>query len=246
MKWCVSILLAVVLWAVVSWLAGPALFPSPWETAGAMARLLATAESWKHILITFFRGTAGLFLALAAAFLIGIPCGLNRTAMNLLSPLIAVMQACPVIVWVSLLMVWVGVGSMVPIAAIWASVFPVLFLNVAQGVAALDERLFVMARVYRVGRWRMLRQLILPGISAPVVAGFSYALGVCWKVTATAEFIGSSSGIGSRIYWSYRFLDMPQLFCWALILIAFGLALEAGWVRPLRDRVRNAKKSSHD
>jgi NitT/TauT family transport system permease protein len=138
-------------------------------------------------------------------------------------------------------MVWVGIGSLVPVAAIFVATFPVLFLNTAEGVSALDRRLFLMARLYHVPRRRVLRRIIVPGIYAYLLAGFSFALGICWKVTATAEFIGSSSGIGSEIYWSFRYLDMPRLFAWAVVLVTFGVVLERLIIRPMRRSVQRRR-----
>jgi NitT/TauT family transport system permease protein len=246
MKACVSIVVLLLFWSAISWLAGPALVPSPIETGRDMLALLGDAASWRHMLITFFRGVVGLALAVVIAFVAGVPCGLSKPTMNAIAPAVSAIQACPAIVWISLLMVWVGIGSVVPIAAIALSAFPVMFLNVAQGVAALDPRLFAMARVFKIPKVRVLRQIVLGGISSYALAGFSYALGICWKVTATAEFIGSSSGIGSQIYWSYRFLNMPRLFCWAILLIALGTSLEVGLIRPLRRRVDSERKSGND
>jgi len=47
----------------------------------------------------------------------------------------------------------------------------------------------------------------------------------------------NTRGIGARIYWSYRMLQMPELFSWALVLIGLGLGLEFTLIRRLR---RNA------
>jgi NitT/TauT family transport system permease protein len=246
MKALLSIAVLLLCWSVISWLVGHALVPSPIETGRELTSLLVDPSSWRHMLITFFRGATGLALAVVVAFFSGVPCGLSKRAMNVLAPAVSAIQACPAIIWISLLMVWVGIGSIVPIAAIALSAFPVMFLNVAQGVAALDSRLFVMVRVFKVPKVRVLRQLVLAGISSYALAGFSYALGICWKVTATAEFIGSASGIGSQIYWSYRFLNMPRLFCWAILLIALGMSLEIGLIRPLRRRVGNERVSADD
>jgi NitT/TauT family transport system permease protein len=107
---------------------------------------------------------------------------------------------------------------------------------VAQSVAALDRRLLMTARIFRVGKRRILKDLILPGIYPYVLAGLSYALGSGWKIAAVAEFLSSSKGIGARIYWSYRMLEMPELFSWALVLIGLGVGLEFTLIRWLRRR----------
>ena len=221
-------------WWLVSELLGAGLAPSPLTTGHSLWLLLGEAETWKHISITVFRGLAGLALSLAAAVLLGLPAGLNRRIMDLVSPLTAALQSCPPIIWIALLMVWVGTGSMVPVAVVTAALFPPLFANVAQGAADLDKRLMAMAGLHRVPLGVVLRDLVIPGISPFVMAGLSYAVGTCWRVVAVAEFLGSSSGVGARLYWSYRLLDMPQLFAWALLLVGWGLSLELWLVRPLR------------
>lgn len=235
----ISLSTLLVLWTAASSAFGEALVPGPVGTFRELLRMIAQGNTWRHICLTVFRGTAGLVIATAAAYLIGIPCGLSTTAMRLLSPWVTAMQSCPPIVWISLLLVWAGVGATVPIVVVAAAVFPVLFLNIAQGTAAIDRRLFAMAHVYRLPKRRVLLDIILPGISRYALAAFSFALGITWKVTATAEFFGSGNGIGARIYWAYRVLDMQRLFAWTVLIMAVGLLLETGLIHPIRDRLKS-------
>lgn len=229
-------------WWLVSELLGAELAPSPLSTGQSLWFLLGEAETWKHICITVFRGLAGLVLSLVAAVVLGLAAGLNRRFMDLIGPLTAALQSCPSIVWIALLMVWVGTGSVVPVAVVTAALFPPLFANVAQGAAALDKRLMAMAGLHRVPFWVRVRRLVMPGVSPFILAGLSYAVGACWRVTAVAEFLGSSTGVGARLYWSYRLLDMPQLFAWALLLVGWGLSLELWLVRPLRAMAEQGAK----
>jgi NitT/TauT family transport system permease protein len=226
--------LVLLLWAGVSWLAGPRLVPWPLDTFLALGSLLAEAKSWSDISLTLFRGASGLALSLAAALVTGLPAGRSPRVMSLLAPLVASLQACPPVLWISLLLVWAGQGNEVPLGVVFASIYPPLFANLAQGAASLDPRLFAMARLYHVGRWRVFKDIIWPGVRPYLTAGLSYALGTCWKVTAVAEFLGCSAGMGAQLYWSYRMLAMPRLFAWAFLLVLMGLVLELMLVRPLR------------
>lgn len=236
MKFVFSIGLLLTVWQFLSLYFGMQLVPGPVVVVRELVKLIQERESWEHILVTLFRGVTGLGVSLFGGLLVGIPCGLNRRIMELVSPLITASQGCPPIIWISLLMVWVGMSSVVPVVVIIISLFPVLFYNIAQGVASLDRGLFCMARLYRVSNLRVVKEILLPGIRPYLLSSFSYSLGVAWKVTATAEFFGSSAGIGSRLYWSYRFLNMPQLFCWALILVIIGFSIELSVIEPLRKK----------
>lgn len=229
-----AIVAMVALWGLVSWGLGSALVPSPLETATALGALVQEAESWHHMGLTFARGLVGLALGTGLALLAGLPCGLTPRVMDLINPAVTAAQACPPVVYISLLLVWAGIGSIVPVAVITIAVFPPLFLNIAQGIASADLRLLKMAKVFRAPRRLVVREILLPGIASHLLAGLSYALGITWKVCATAEFLGSGSGIGSRLFWAYRNLDIPQLFAWTLVLIGLGVFLELALIRPIR------------
>lgn len=226
-------------WALASALYGQTLVPAPGTTALKLLALLASRTTWAHVAATLLRGFGGLALATSAAYLLGVPCGLDSRLLDFFSPLVTAAQSCPPIVWISFVLVWASTGSTVPIIVVFASVFPVLFINIAQGTAQLDRNLFAMARFYRVPRRRFLCQLILPGIAQPSLAAFTFALGITWKVTATAEFLGAATGIGAQIQRAFRLMDMAGLFAWTLIIIAIGLVLELGLIHPLRERAKH-------
>jgi len=231
-------LLLLMVWAGATAAFGGALVPGPLATGRILARLLLRADTWEHVALTLFRGSAGMLIGVALGYLLGIPCGLSARAMRLVSPLVTALQSCPPIVWISLLLVWAGIGATVPVLVVAAATFPVLFINIAQGTADLDPGLLEMASVYRLPALRILLDIILPGTSRYALAAFSFALGITWKVTATAEFFGSGTGIGARIYWAYRQLDMPLLFAWTTVIVVIGLIIEMGLVHPLRHGVR--------
>ena len=247
----VPLVVLLALWCLGSWLSAGTgrpggtdafrLIPTPWETGGEVVRLAVSGVLWRHLSLTVFRGTCGLALGLGLALVLGVPCGLLRPAMELLSPLVTAMQSCPPIIWISFLLVWAGTGNVVPMMVTFAAVFPACFLNVAQGVSGLDRRLLDMARVYKVPRGRVLRQIVLPGISRFAVASLSFALGITWKVTATAEFFGAPSGVGERIFWAQREMDMVQLFAWTTVIVLAGMLLELGVVHPLREALDHEK-----
>lgn len=235
-----SVTLVLLLWTGASWICGGRLVPSPLRVFRELVTLFVDGATWRHLCLTLFRGSAGLGIAAALAFAVGIPCGLSHGAMAVVSPLVSMVQSCPPIVWISLLLVWASTGAVVPILVVIASAFPPLFSSISHAVVSMDRDLLGMARVYRIPRWCVLRHILLPGVFRHALGAFSFALGVTWKVTATAEFFGADSGVGSRIYWAYRLLDMPLLFGWTLLVILVGLVLEWCLIQPLRGHGRES------
>ena len=219
----ICIFAIVVVWYCLS---GSPLVPTPLRTARMLVTLLASLQTWQDLGVTLLRGLCGLAFATAVAYVTAIPCGLRRSLQEYASPLVALLQGCPPIVWISLLMVWLSLGSAVPVTVVFVSTFPPMFINLQQATASLDGGLLEMARFYRVPRRRVLRQLILPGIQNASRASIAFAAGITWKVTATAEYLSAENGIGARLHIAFQNLELPELFAWTIILAALGLGLE--------------------
>ena len=233
----ISILIILGLWTFLSYEMGEKVFPSIWQTLKALVALFSKADALRQLLITFYRVVSGVFLGALLALPCAFMCGFRKIIMDLLSPIVFAVQGCPTIIWVSLVLIWAGTGSVVPVTTILMVVFPVFFFNLAQGIASINPRLFQMARLYRVGVAKTVKDILIPGISPSFSAALSYSLGISWRVAVTAEFISSSSGIGAQVYWAYRKLEIPELFAWTLLLIMIGVSVDLGIASPLRRRL---------
>lgn len=246
LKYLISLTIILSVWQILSFFMGSVLVPSPCTVFIKLGLLLTLESTWQHILISLFRGIMGLAITFLVALPAGIAGGLNRKILDITSPLVTASQSTPPIIWIAILMVWVGMGATVPVVVIMLTLFPVIFFNIANGTANIDKELFHLARIYRIKKRFILRDIILPGMNSSLIASFSYALGVTWKVIATAEFFGSSNGIGSRLYWSFRYLEIPDLYSWALILILIGFFLEVTVIDSLRRKQKGMEKSDRD
>lgn len=234
LPYVVSILLLAMAAFMANYFMGPELAPEPGAVITAWWKFAISGELFHELGYTLMRGLAGIILANIAGVVLGLAAGMIPGVLRMISPLVAALQACPAIVWITLLMVWAGTGSSVPVATVFAVTFPFVFSSTAQGMMGLDKRLFAMSRLYAVPKIRMLRLLILPGIWPYWLAAFSTVLAAGWKAAAVAEFLGSHEGIGARIFWSYRKLNMEDLNAWALTLILLGVLLECAVILPLR------------
>ncbi|MDD9301393.1 MAG: ABC transporter permease subunit [Desulfobacter sp.] len=241
----ISITILTLAWITANHIFGNGLVPSLSGTMACLMRLALTPDFWAHISITLFRGIVALSITTLLALATGIPAGRNPKIMDMIMPLAAILQTTPPpILWITLVMVWAGTGTLLPVLVVTASLFPPLFISTATAAAHLDRRLFDLAQIYQIKKWVMIKDLILPGIFPHFLAGFSYALGSCLKITAVAEFLGADQGMGARVYWAFRMMDMEALFAWALVLISIGVSMEIFWIRPLR--VLSSKKGGQN
>ncbi len=235
-RYILTPLLLLSVWCAGWILAGDILVPSPLAVFLHLLSMITDPESLSHVSITVFRGVISLFITYFISLPAGILCGMNSKLMDGISPLITLSQSCPPVLWIALLMIWTGMGGVVPVAVAVITMMPVVFFSTASGVSSIDKDLYAVTKVYRISKPAVLTGVILPSILPSLAGSMSYSLGVVWKVTATAEFFGSPDGIGACLYWSFRLLDIKGLFAWALIIILTGFAIDRVLIRELSEK----------
>jgi len=236
-KYLLTPVILAAIWGAGYFFAGSNLVPSPLSVFHRLILILTDREAINNISVTVFRGVLSLVITYIITVPAGIVCGLNRKVMESISPLVTFSQGSPPVIWISLLMIWTGMGNIVPVTVAVLTLIPVIFFSTASAASSIDRNLYDVTKVFRVKRTGVLFGIILPAILPSLSGSLSYALGVVWKVVATAEFFGSGNGIGARLYWSFRMLDIAGLFAWALVIIVIGFLIDSILLRVLRVRV---------
>ncbi len=212
-------------WQVLSSFYNPVILPPPAEVAKSFAALAASGQLAEHARHSIWRGLCGFGLAVAAGLPVGLLTGLSPLAAVLLRPAVVVLQVVPLISWLLLAMIWLGF-SRVPTFVVFVTTLPLIIINTAAGVAAIDRQLVQMTRVFKVPPARAFLEVYLPQVAPYVLAGMSAALGVTWKAVAMAEFMSVQKGIGSGMAVARINLDTASLFAWTVFLVILGLCTD--------------------
>ncbi|HEW92383.1 MAG TPA: ABC transporter permease [Thermotogaceae bacterium] len=222
-----GIVLIFVAWQIVSiWINSQLLLPSPIDTFKRLSQLIISGRIFPPLLNTLLKAMIGFFMALAAGFFTGFLMGLNKVFYELLRPLISVVQSVPIISWLALAMLWWGVGDKGPIVIVFLTLFPIVTLNVYEGVLNIDKKLVEMAKIYKVKRSRIFRDIYLGSVFPFVVSAISVSTGLLWKSVAVAEFMAGSRGIGVEIAWAKSKLETVDVFAYTVLLVLLGIASE--------------------
>jgi sulfonate transport system permease protein len=107
-----------------------------------------------------------------------------------------------------------------------ASFFPV-YLNLFAGIRAVDRKLIEAAAVFGLGRWAVIRDVILPGALPAALVGVRQALGIAWLSLVVAEQINADQGIGHMIMDARDFLRTDIIVVGLLVYAFLGLATDA-------------------
>ena len=201
------------------------LVPQPADTL----RILYESIQTREILLAAWQTGWKVMLCLSLAILIGIPAGLilglSERFYEVCRPLIMVIQAVPVISWLSLVIFMWGIGWKGPIFIAFLSILPTDLLTTVSGVRDLDKGLLEMAAVYQVPAPRVFRDIHIGSLLPFISAILDISIGQAWKVILVAEYLCGGSGLGDEILKARMSVDIPRV--WALTLLAVILGILA-------------------
>ena len=202
------------------------LLPYPMTVLRALARLGGTASFWRTVAASLLRILAGMALGVAAGILLAVLTSGSCWCDRLLSPAIRVIRATPGASFILLVLLSPG-RNVVPVSIAARMVLPVVWENFTRGIAATDPQLLEMARAYRFSGMKTVRLIYLPSLRPYFSAALTNAMGLAWKSGAAAEVLClPRQAIGTQIYNSKLYLEIPDLFAWTVTVVSLSLILE--------------------
>lgn len=224
-------LLPLAFWLVVWQLAALAvgqsfILPGPAAVLGTLIQLAGVPSFWQTALLSLVRVLAGLLAGtLLGALTAALTCA-SRWADVLLSPAVRVIRAVPVVSFILFVLLWTRRG-LVPVVVSALMVLPVVWGNVSRGIRETDPKLLELAAAYRFSWWKRVRLIYLPSLRPYFLAAVTTAMGLAWKSGVAAEVLCiPRPAIGTQIYNSKLYLDIPDLFAWTVAVVLLSLALE--------------------
>ena len=196
----IPILLFLSLWEVVVRLGlvpGRFFFPPFSSVLEEFYSLVVEGPLPRDFLSSLFRVLVGFSAGSLAGLLMGVLMGWKEVADRWLSPIISLLYPIPALGWLPLLMLWIGVNELLPIAVIFiCSFFPVLY-NTLTGIRGVDTEVIKAARVLGASRWRTLTRVVIPLALPNIFTGLRLEAGMAWRVIIAAEMVAIPTGIGA-------------------------------------------------
>jgi len=223
-----GILLLIIVWKIVSTAAGSAqIVPSPRSTLLSVWKVFENPEYWNDIGFTIGRGLLGFAVSLFLGLLIGIPAGINRNFFYFINPLLVTIRSTPIVSIILLAIIWLG-NEWVPVFIALLTMFPVICLNIIEGISSVDRNLIEMSRIYNIPAQRILSEVYLPSIAPFLTSGISNAMGFGWRAIIIGEVLSQPlKGIGSRMKESQYYLEVSEVIAWTLIAIIVSFIFES-------------------
>ena len=222
---------AVLFWLVVWQLAALAvgqsfILPGPAAVLGTLIQLAGVPSFWKTALLSLVRVLAGLLAGtLLGALTAALTCA-SSWCERLFAPVIRIVRATPVASFILLVLLWTG-RNQVPAVISGLMVLPVVWENLVRGLDEVDGQLVELGRAYRLSPVKMLTLIYLPSLRPYFLSAVTTAMGLAWKSGVAAEVLClPRQALGTQIYNTKYYLQVPELFAWTAAVVALSLLLE--------------------
>lgn len=225
-RWIVAVVFWLGLWQAVSLALPKLLFAGPVQTVQSLFSMIGTADFWLSIGCSIGKIAGGFALAFVLGCLLAILAYRTALIHVLLEPAVQIMKSVPVACFVVVALIWVR-SAWISVLTAFFVVFPVVYINLQQGLANVDEKMLEMVRVFCLSGGKRLRAVYLPAVIPYVLSSCRVSVGMALKAGVAGEIIGLPRwSIGEQLYLSKLYLNTADLFAWSLTIIALSLLLE--------------------
>jgi ABC-type nitrate/sulfonate/bicarbonate transport system permease component len=197
--------------------------PAPTDVGRAAVRLIASGELWRHFSFSALNFVIGFALAAIIAVPLGLVMGTRRRIAIAVAPYILTINAAPRIAFISLLIIWFGLGIESKIILIVLSSFFPIVINAWTGARVVDPVLMRAGTSYGASGWRLFWHVIIPFSLPFIMAGLRQGVGRGIVGIVGSELFGTNVGIGYLIITSGFNFRIPDLFVGVLVLAFIGI-----------------------
>ena len=241
-----AIAVPLLIWAIISYagLTTPIFLPTPTAVIQAGIRMFAEDNLVVDILASSSRVAAGFIVAAVVGVPIGVLMGTFRSMESLFSPIVGTVRYMPVVAFVPLIIIWVGLGEAAKTLIIFLGVVLYNALMVADAVKFIPDEMLNVAYTLGSNRREVLFRVIVPAVFPSILDTLRVNISGAWNYLVIAELIASQDGLGYTIVQSQRFLQTDKvLFCIGIIgfiglLIDYGLKLLSRVLTPWATHTR--------
>jgi sulfonate transport system permease protein len=178
----------------------------------------------------------GLGVGITLGVVLALISGLTRTGDDLIDSNVQMLRFVPIIGLQPLLILWLGLGETAKISLIVLGVMFPIYINTTSAIRTLNPGFRELGDVVGLGRFALIRRVIIPGALPGFVVGLRMAAAVSWLLLVFAEQLNASSGLGYLMIRAQTFFQTDVIVLCLITYALLGLIFD-GLIRALERRL---------
>jgi NitT/TauT family transport system permease protein len=204
--------LLLLVWQTAAMINRSEFLPGPLATLRGGKEIVVNGVLFQYIGISFMRIFTGWFVGISAAVPIGLLIGQFATVRRVFEPFINFFRFIPAIGFLTLFLMWFGVGEESKIAIIiYATMFPVI-INTIAGVIGINQTLIQAALSQGASASQIFFTVTIPASVPQIFTGIRLGLSGAIVSIVAAEMLAAQKGIGYLIYTSRLYFRTDWIF----------------------------------
>lgn len=226
----ISAVLILIIWIVLSKIIdNEIIFPSIKSTLISLIRIIESPDFLTIIGHSLLRSTVGFIISSLLAIILGVLSSISKLIYNLMVPIISFLSSVPTMAIIILALIWLN-NEFSPLFVGFIMVFPILYESVLKGIKNIDTNIINMAKIYRVDKITIVKDIYIPCILISISTIFSSAIGINLKMVIAGEALSQPKyAIGSSLQLQKMYLNTSGVFAWIIIIIVVGKIFEYIW-----------------
>lgn len=228
----------LLVWQIVAWIVNVSILPDPLKVFQVFVREMQN-DLLKHFSFSLWRVLVGMILSVLVAAPVGLAIGGSERLNRLISPLIYLLYPIPKVVFVPVVILFLGIGDIAKIAIMFLILFFQIVVLVRDQAAGLPPQLMQSLRSLGAGRRALFCFVYLPASLPAILTALRQSIGTAVAVLYITELSATKYGLGYYIYYNgSTLLDYPAMYAGVLAMSLLGLGmyftvdwLERKWCR---------------
>lgn len=212
------------LWQLVAnfKLISPVFLPGPDRAWAALMRGLATGDLSSKLVGTLEHMAYGWLAASIAGIALGALIGSSRLMRAYIAPSLEFLRPLPVSAIIPVAIALLGLTQGMALFVIaFGAIWPIMLATI-HGFAAVEPRLYEVARSLQMSRPAVVFKIALPSALPDILAGMRLSLTVALILSVVCEVLAGLDGLGHWVLLSARAFRSADLFAGVILLGATG------------------------
>lgn len=222
----------LLVWQILAMLVNLPILPGPFKVLSVFVRELQNGLS-SHFVFSLWRVFAGMALSVLVAVPVGLALGGSRKLDRFFSPLIYLLYPIPKVVFVPVVILFLGIGDTAKIAIMFLILFFQIVVLVRDQAAGLPPQLIQSLHSLGAGRRALFRFVYLPASLPAILTALRQSIGTAVAVLYITELSATKYGLGYYIYYKgSTLLDYPAMYAGvvAMSLLGLGMYFTVDWL----------------
>lgn len=222
----------LLVWQILAMIVDLPILPAPLEVFGIFLREMGNGLP-RHFFSSLWRVFAGMALSVLVAVPVGLAIGGSRSLSRFFSPLIYLLYPIPKVVFVPVVILFLGIGDIAKITIMFLILFFQIVVLVRDQAAGLPPQLIQSLRSVGAGRRALFRFVYLPASLPAILTALRQSIGTAVAVLYITELSATKYGLGYYIYYNgSTLLDYPAMYAGvvAMSLLGLGMYFTVDWL----------------